>query len=300
MERVLEYVVEKDCIIGDFLRDKGYSTRICNGLKQEEGLVALNGKPVFVVGNAKKGDMLRVILKENPSKIAPFDYKVDIVYEDEDIAVINKGADIAVLSTNAHYDKSLMNALAGVWGDFVYHPVNRLDKGTSGLMIVAKNRLAHCILSNKIAEDKDKQCKNVQREYIALVQNKDGDVLAGSGQIVADIGIAGDNSLVRGVVRIGGKYAKTDYQVLESNDKFSMVKIKLATGRTHQIRVHMSHIGHPLLGDDLYGGNKLFIDRPALHSANISFCHPITGEQMEFSAGLPKDMSNIVLSVKNK
>lgn len=297
MERIFNYIADSDCSIENFLKSKGYSSRICNLLKKELGLVMVNSKPVFVVDKVSVGDKIQVKLKENPTKIVPFDYKIDICYEDEDIAIINKGADIAVIATNAHYGKSLMNALANVWGDFVFHPVNRLDKGTSGLMVVAKNSLAHSILSNSIAEDKDNQIKNVQREYLALVHNYNS-ILTGTGEIVADIGIANGNSLVRGVVSEGGKYAKTYYQVLKSCEQFSLVKIILATGRTHQIRVHMSHIGHPLLGDDLYGGDKNLISRPALHSAKISFTHPITNTLIVQTAPIPTDMQEILDMMK--
>ena len=292
MERILEYIAIDNCTVEKLLKSKGYSSRICNLLKKELGLVCVNDKPVFVTAKVKSGDKIKVILKENPSKIDPYDCFVDIIYEDEDIAIINKNAGIAVIATNAHYGKSLMNALANVWGDFVFHPVNRLDKGTSGVMIVAKNALSHSILSARIAEDKQKIQKNVQREYLALVHNF-GDILTGEGEIVADIGIPFGNSLVRGVVCEGGKYAKTYYKVLQSCEQFSLVRLVLATGRTHQIRVHMSHIGHPLLGDDLYGGKLDLIGRPALHSEKISFCHPITGEKMEFIAPLPDDMCEI-------
>lgn len=294
MERIFEYTAENDCTVEELLKRKGYSSRICNLLKKEYGLVKVNDQPVFVVSKIKKGDKVAVFLKENPSKIDPFCYNVDIIFEDEDLAIINKQADIAVIATNAHYGKSLMNALANVWGEFVFHPVNRLDKGTSGLMIVAKNQLAHSILSNKIAEDKENEQKNVQREYLALVHNYPNNILTGEGNIVADIGIPSGNSLVRGVVQTGGKYAKTYFKVLQSNAQFSLVKLVLATGRTHQIRVHMSHIGHPLLGDDLYGGDKKLIQRPALHSESIKFNHPITGEKMSFCVPLPKDMQDII------
>lgn len=293
MGRIFNYIADTDCSIENFLKSKGYSSRICNLLKKELGLVMVNSKPVFVVDKVKVGDKIQVKLKENPMKIVPFDYKVNICYEDEDIAIINKSADIAVIATNAHYGKSLMNALANVWGDFVFHPVNRLDKGTSGLMVVAKNSLAHSILSNSIAEDKDNQVKNVKREYLAIVHNYNS-ILTGAGEIVADIGIVNGNSLVRGVVNEGGKYAKTYYQVLQSCEQFSLVKLILATGRTHQIRVHMSHIGHPLLGDDLYGGDKNLISRPALHSAKISFTHPITNVIIEYTSSIPTDMQEIV------
>lgn len=294
MERIFEYTAKEDCTVEKLLKSKGYSSRICNLLKKELGLVCVNDKPVFVTAKVNAGDKIRIILRENPPKIDTFDCFVDIIYQDEDIAIINKNAGLAVIATNAHYGKSLMNALANVWGDFVYHPVNRLDKGTSGLMIVAKNALSHSILSARIADDKQNTQKNVQREYLALVHNFNG-ILIGEGEIVADIGVPNGNSLVRGVVSEGGKYAKTYYKVLQSCEKFSLVRLVLATGRTHQIRVHMSHIGHPLLGDDLYGGNLDLIARPALHSEKISFCHPITGEKMQFFAPLPNDMKHLIL-----
>ena len=297
MERIFEYIATEDGSVESLLKSKGYSSRICNLLKKELGLVCVNDKPVFVVEKIKVGDKIKVKLKENPPKIVPFNHNIDFVYEDKDIAVINKSADIAVIATNAHYGKSLMNALANVWGDFVYHPVNRLDKGTSGLMIVAKNALSHSILSANIAEDKNNNEKNVQREYLALVHNKDN-ILTGKGEIIGDIGIPNGNSLVRGVVTEGGKFAKTYYEVVISTSNYSLVKIKLATGRTHQIRVHMSYIGHPLVGDDLYGGSKQLIERPALHSQKIAFCHPITNEQMEFTSSLPKDMEDVLVNVK--
>ncbi len=294
MERILEYTATEDGTVQNLLKSKGFSERICNLLKKELGLVCVNGEPVFVVAKVNAGDKIKVILKENPPKIAPFAYPIDFVYQDYDIAVINKSADIAVLATNAHYGKSLMNALAAVWGDFVYHPVNRLDKGTSGLMIVAKNSLAHSILSEQIAQDKQAAVKNVQREYLAIVHNDKDNILTCEGDIIADIGIPTGNSLVRGVVQSGGKYAKTHYKVLSSCPDYSLVQLVLATGRTHQIRVHLSYIGHPLLGDDLYGGSKSMIERPALHSSKIKFRHPITNEQLEFCAPLPKDMQDIL------
>lgn len=297
MERIFEYKVDKNCTIEEFLKANGYSSRICNLLKKEFGLVTLNDKPVFVVSKAQTGDMLKVILRETPSKIIPYDYKLNFIFEDEDLVIINKNPDIAVIATNAHYGKSLMNALANVWGDFVFHPVNRLDKGTSGAMIVAKNQLAHSILSNQIAEDKDSLTKNVKREYLAIVHNTKDNILQGKGVIEADIGCPTQNSLIRGVVSEGGKYAKTFYEVLQCNEQASLVKLNLATGRTHQIRVHLSYIGHPLFGDDLYGGKKDLIERPALHSHNISFVHPISKQQINTSAPLAEDMQNLLLKL---
>lgn len=289
--RRLDYKIDRNCKVEDFLKNKGYSSRLCNLLKKECGLVLLNNKPIFVVSEAKYNDILTVFIKEEPSAIMPYKYEVDIIYEDEDIAVINKNPDIAVIATHAHYGVSLMNALAYKWGDFVYHPVNRLDRGTSGLMIVAKNSLAHSILSCKIAKDKDNEIKTVERVYTAIIHGE----LVGEGVIEAPIGQPYSDSMKRGVSE-SGKYAKTYYAVQESFGDFSVVELKLATGRTHQIRVHMEYIGHPLLGDELYGGKTDKIQRPALHSSSISFNHPISGENLRFSSEMPIDMLNVIKS----
>lgn len=292
LERKIEYVCDMDGTVEEFLKSQGYSSRICNQLKKELGLVTVNGENVFVVANIRKGDIVRVCIREGANVITPLDKPVNIVYEDEDVAVIDKTPDIAVISTNAHYNKSLMNALANVWGDYVFHPVNRLDYGTSGLMAVAKNNLAHSILSDSIREDKDRDEKRVKREYIAVVHNFEEE-LVGSGDIIADIGQPSMDSMARGVVA-NGKYAKTHYEVIEHTNRYSIVKLILATGRTHQIRVHMAHIGHPLVGDDLYGGDKEYISRPALHSARIAFEQPITHQYIDISSDLPDDMREVV------
>lgn len=285
MERILNYVADMNGDLEQFLKSKGYSSRICNLLKKELGLVKVNGRSVFVKSEIVVGDEVTVRLIESPNKVLKYDAKVDIVYEDDDLAVINKSPDIAVIASNAHYGVSLMNALANVWGDFVYHPVNRLDRGTSGLMIVAKHMLAHSILSRRIEAEKDSSHKSILREYIAIAHGR----LEGSGVIDAPIGQPYVDSMKRGVCE-GGKYAKTLYDSIDCNDNYSIVKVRLVTGRTHQIRVHTSYINHPLVGDTLYGGSDLEIARPCLHSAKISFKHPITNESMVFSADLPSDM----------
>lgn len=289
MERVLNYISDMEGDLEKFLFSKGYSSRICNLLKKELGLVQVNGKAVFVKSSIKIGDIITVKLIEKPNHVPKYDFPIDIVYEDEDVAVINKSPDIAVIATNAHYGKSLMNALANVWGDYVFHPVNRLDKGTSGLMLVAKNMLAHSVLSRRIESEKESESKSVIREYTAIVHGQ----VSGRGEIIAPIGYAYDNSLKRGVCD-DGKYAKTLYESIACNEKLSLIKLSLVTGRTHQIRVHMSHINHPLLGDDLYGGEKVEIMRPCLHSSKITFFHPISGEKLSFNVDLPEDMQKII------
>ncbi len=252
----------------------------------------INDEPSFVIAPVKVGDRIKVSIIEQPPQIKRIEKPVIILYEDEDIAVISKSPDIAVISSNAHYNNCLQNALANVWGDFVYHPVSRLDTGTSGLMIVAKHGLAHAILSKDIISDKNAEAKAVRREYIAIVYNYDS-ILKGNGDIIAPIGQPYSDSMRRGVMD-GAKYAKTHYSVVESNEKFSKVRVILSTGRTHQIRVHMSHIGHPLVGDDLYGGDKLLLTRPALHSERIIFTHPITKKIMDITSNVPDDMDDIM------
>ena len=255
----------------------------------------INDEPAIVVARVKVGDKITVRIIEQAEQVAKYNKHVEIVYEDEDIAVINKSPDIAVISSNTHYNKGLQNALANIWGDFVYHPVSRLDTGTSGLMIVAKHGLAHAILSQDIISDKDNHNKSITREYTAIVYNSD-DILIGSGDIIAPIGQPYSDSIRYGVMD-GAKYAKTHYNVIRSNEKYSLVKLVLATGRTHQIRVHMSHIGHGIVGDDLYGGEKSLISRPALHSGRLIFTHPITKEIVDICVKMPNDMSTIMRDI---
>jgi len=304
--RVLEYISDINGSCEQYLKSLGYSTRICKQLKKQLGLVTINDEPSFVVAPVRIGDRIIVRLVENPTPIQPLDKFVNIVYEDMDLAIIDKTPDIAVIGNNAHYNKSLINALANVWGDFVFHPVNRLDCGTSGLMIVAKNGLTHKLLSETLQLDKTSDVKAVGREYTAIVHN-DGSQMVGSGTVIADIGMMPTGSMARCVLSDGGKYAKTHYAVLEACEQFSVVKLVLATGRTHQIRAHMEHIGHPVFNDERYGGDRILrgttytkykqfvnncfkiMPRHGLHAISLGFVHPKTKEKMEFVSEYPND-----------
>lgn len=285
MERTIKYKAKFDGSIEENLKNYGFSSRVCTMLKRELGLVKANGKAVFVASKVKAGDEIIIVVKESPMHIEPYNMPVKIIFEDEDIAVIDKPQGIASISTSAHYNMSLMNALAVYWGDYVYHPVTRLDKGTSGLMLIAKHGLAHSLLNAELSEGNGKK---VNREYLAVVTGKIPD----SGIIDAPIAHI-DKSSYRRVVDSTGKRAVTEYQVAERFGRYSLVRLKLHTGRTHQIRVHMSHIGCPLIGDTLYGGIDA-LDRPALHSAKICFCHPITGNLIELESELPSDIDDII------
>lgn len=285
MERTLKYTAKFDGSVEENLKAYGFSSRVCTMLKRELGLVEVDNRAIFVVDKVKKGDEINIIVKESPVHIEPYDFPINIVLEDEDIAVIDKPQGIASISTTAHYNMSLMNALAVYWGDYVYHPVTRLDKGTSGLMLIAKHGLAHSLLNSEIAEGNGKK---VNREYLAVVTGE----IAGIGIIDAPIAHI-DKSSYRRVVDSSGKRAVTEYSVAGRFGRFSLVRLKLHTGRTHQIRVHMAHIGCPLVGDILYGGEAI-LNRPALHSAKIKFCHPITGKLVELESRLPSDIAGII------
>lgn len=285
MERTLKYTAKFNGSVEENLKCYGFSSRVCTMLKRELGLVEVGGKAIFVVDKVRKNDEIIIIVKESPVHIEPYNFPINIIMEDEDIAVIDKPQGIASISTTAHYNMSLMNALAVYWGDYVYHPVTRLDKGTSGLMLIAKHGLAHSLLNSEIAEGKGKK---VSREYLAVVTGE----IADSGMIDAPIAHI-DKSSYRRVVDNAGKRAVTEYFAVGRFGRYSLVRLKLHTGRTHQIRVHMSHIGCPLVGDVLYGGEDT-LDRPALHSAKISFCHPITGELIKLESSLPSDIAEII------
>lgn len=285
MERTLKYTAKFNGSVEENLKRYGFSSRVCTMLKRELGLVEVGGKAIFVVDKVRKNDEIIIIVKESPVHIEPYNFPINIIMEDEDIAVIDKPQGIASISTTAHYNMSLMNALAVYWGDYVYHPVTRLDKGTSGLMLIAKHGLAHSLLNSEIAEGNGKK---VSREYLAVVTGE----IADSGMIDAPIAHI-DKSSYRRVVDNAGKRAVTEYFAVGRFGRYSLVRLKLHTGRTHQIRVHMSHIGCPLVGDVLYGGEDT-LDRPALHSAKISFCHPITGELIELESSLPSDIAEII------
>lgn len=293
IRRKLTYTAKFNGSIEENLKQYGFSTRICTQLKSRLGLVKVNGADKFVVDNVSAGDIIELIIEESASvSIVPFKFPIDIIYEDEDVAVVDKPPNIAVISTSAHYDKSLMNALAAIWGDYVYHPVTRLDKGTSGLMLIAKHSLSHSLLNAVIAEVSGggNVDKAVKREYICLVNGSISD----KGIIDAPIAHTDKSSYRRSINYDIGKRAVTEYECLEKYGDMTLVRVKLYTGRTHQIRVHMNYIGCPLVGDELYDGDVSEIERPALHSNRLEFTHPITHENMVFESSLPLDIRNVI------
>ena len=230
------------------------------------------------------------------------DLALDVVYEDNDLIVINKPAGMTVHPAPGNYTGTLVhglvfhakNALSGINGEMRPGIVHRIDKDTSGLLVVAKNDVAHRRLANQFAKH------SIHRVYIAAVR---GRLTCMAGDIRGSIGRHPAARLKRAVVREGGKSAVTHYRVLKRfGDAATLVECKLETGRTHQIRVHMAHLGHPLLGDPLYGnprplkgiGALELPKRQMLHAAELGFKHPTTGDYMQWEAPLPDDMHDVI------
>ena len=238
-----------------------------------------------------EGQVLSVQLSdpERRSGILPAPGQLDIVYEDEDIIVLNKAPGLSVHPGPGHFSDTLGNFLlyyydqSGQECDF--HPVHRLDRGTSGLMVAAKHPHAQEVLKNQL------HTEDFRREYLAVCE---GVPSPAEGTVDAPLGPK-PGSLVEQWVTPEGKSARTHYRVLEVKKGRALLHLRLDTGRTHQIRVHMAHLGHPLTGDFLYGTEDHdLIPRPALHSAFLSFRHPVSGEKLNFSIPLPKDMEGLL------
>jgi len=261
-----------------------FSARLRNRIKREK-LTMRNG--VYAEGwhKVNEGDVISITLPDEHSNFPPEDIPVDIVYEDEDLMVINKQPGIVVHPTKGHPSGTVANALSNYMeqtGDvFKIRFVNRLDRDTSGLLLVAKN--AYC--QNHITDQMRKDL--IHKKYIAIVK---GEMESESGTIDLPIGRPDPEDIRRGVIADGAP-SVTHYKVVQHLKDHTLVELLLETGRTHQIRVHMSHIGHPVAGDTLYGEEDAeLIGRQALHAAGLSLIHPITKEPVAFEAPLPDDM----------
>jgi len=296
--REIDYTVkEADGVVtaGEVMRERlMLSSREVSRCKLFEDGVMCKGIPVRIITKLIPGDTLTVRLYEdieNSSTIIPSDEPVDIVYEDEDLILLNKKGDQVVHPSYAHYCDSLSNALAGYYAKtgqkHVMRVIGRLDRETSGLIIFAKNRHSASILSRK------NENMSRRKEYLALCN---GIFERKAGTVDAPIERIPGQRMIR-EVRDDGKRAVTHYMVEKEFDNFSLVRLKLDTGRTHQIRVHMSYLGHPLLGDNLYGINiddNRGMTRAALHACHLEFEQPIAGNILSFDAELPSDMRTVM------
>lgn len=266
------------------------SYTLLKSLKWRENAILLNGQSVHVNAIVHAGDVVSVALSERTPRedlycentAAP-----NIVYEDEDLLVLNKPAGIAMHpKADDAAAPSLAVMLTGYLGEgSVPHFVSRLDKGTSGLLIAAKSGYVHDRLRRAL------HSSELRREYRAVAV---GQVTPPRGVIDAPIGRA-DGSIIRRCVREDGLVSRTEYEVLQTTERFTLLRLRPETGRTHQLRVHMAYLGHPLAGDWLYGTeDKNLIARPALHSYELWFTQPVTGQEMHFTAPIPQDMQRLL------
>ena len=255
----------------------------------EGGRVTHLGAPLGKNYRLQGGEELSVEVPEpEPARAVPQDIPLDVVYEDSDIIVVNKPAGMPVHPSLHNYRISLANALMYYYQQqgkpFIFRCTNRLDRDTSGLTVVAKHMVSSGILSAMTTR------REIRREYLAPVR---GHATPPSGTIDAPIGRAGTPLIERRIDFEHGERAVTHYRVVKEKNGHSLVSLVLETGRTHQIRVHMKYLGFPLVGDYLYNPDMEYIQRQALHSHSLSFRHPITGEDLEFTADLPEDMLRI-------
>lgn len=257
-----------------------------------DGHVTVNGQVVKPKYKVQSGDKISLV-KPEPQllELMPENIPLDIVYEDDDVIVVNKPQGMVVHPAPGHPDHTLVNALlyhsplSTINGTFRPGIVHRIDKDTSGLLMVAKNDLAHQSLAEQLRN------KTNKREYLALVY---GQIKEDAGTINAPLGRNPQDRKKQAVVK-GGRHAVTHFKVMRRYDNFTLVKCILETGRTHQIRVHMKYIGHPLVGDPLYGPRKVIgKDGQFLHAALLGFKHPRTGKELVFEAPLPENFQKML------
>ena len=293
MNRTLTYKINSEYAgysIDKYLKAHGYSSANITAIKKMPNNVVIDGEWVHMNRKLQAGEILTVNISEDDSseKIPPVKMDLDIVYEDEDIIVINKPAGLPIHPSLNHYEDSLANGLAYYYEvqnkPFIFRCANRLDKNTSGLTVIAKHLVSGNILSTMVKN------REFHREYYAIVR---GHLDEPEGTIDAPIGRVDDSIITRQVDFENGERAITHYKVIEEKKGHSLISIHLETGRTHQIRVHFKYFGHPLIGDHLYNPDFEYMTRQALHSHKISFIHPITKKAMEFIAPLPDDMNFI-------
>lgn len=290
MNRTIKYEINDtydDLRVEQFLKRKGYSSQNLTEIKRMPESIMVNGVHYYMRQRLKAGDSLLVHISETKSSqnIPAVNLPLDIVYEDEDIIVINKAAGMPVHPSLNNYTNSMANALVWYYQEqgkpFIFRCCNRLDRDTSGITIVAKHLVSGNILSRATFN------REVHREYLAIVR---GSITPTEGTIDAPLARKEGTIIERVVDWERGERAVTHYKVIETANGHSLVSLVLETGRTHQIRIHLKHIGCPLIGDYLYNPDMEYIKRQALHSYKVSLHHPITGEYMEFTAPLPDDM----------
>ena len=296
MQRIVKYSADilSPMRVDAFLRQKGLPPSSIRLLKKERNHIYINDREVYVIEPVQPTDSVSLEFNEAISmddKLIQTEIPLDIVYEDADLLIINKQSDLSVHPVRTNLENTLANAVAFYYAaqgheDFVFRCINRLDRYTSGLCILAKNPLSAQILNEAMKR------REIKRTYVAIC---DGLFEEKEGVVDAPIGRVSEEGIARFVDFDNGQRAITNYRVIKEDPKqnISLVEFHLLTGRTHQIRVHMQYIGHPLLGDSLYNPEDKRMQRTALHACRLEFTHPLTKETMDIKKDMPLDMSEL-------
>lgn len=285
-------IEEDGMLLRQFLREKlHFSSRFMKRLTAKKGYLLINNQPVTVRYILQVGDVLNIVLPEEKrsNSIQPEKIPLQIIYEDDWLIVLNKEAGIPSIPSRLHPTGTIANGLLAYYDEqklpYTIHVVTRLDKDTSGLMLIAKHQYSHSLLSEM------QRINKIKRGYEAIVH---GVLQRKEGTINLPIRRKND-SIIEREVSSDGREAITHYKLINQYERYAHVAITLETGRTHQIRVHFSAIGHPLLGDDLYGGSTDHIKRQALHCSFLQFIHPFTKEQLTFKSKLPDEIDKLLI-----
>ncbi|MBP2645569.1 MAG: pseudouridine synthase, RluA family [Firmicutes bacterium] len=279
-------------LVPDVLRHLKISLTLRRKLKKADGAILVNGCPASWGTLIYPGDILSIKWPADCS-IEPHAMPLSISYEDSMLLVVDKPAGLLVHPASGSQEITLANGIIHYLQKENphpgFHPAHRLDRNTSGLLLIAKN--PHCQHLLSLSGD-----KSLRRGYLAVVS---GVPSPPQGTIDAPIGRL-TGSIIQRCVLETGQRAITHYQIVETFGQYSLVQLRLETGRTHQLRVHLSHVGHPILGDDLYGGSRTDIQRQALHAASLEFTHPITGENLALTSPLPTDITMLIRRISTK
>ena len=283
--RKIEFIVTKDLdgteIKYILYKSLELSSKLIRKLKTYDDGIMLNNKKATVREKVSSGDVLLVNIRDEVSlNIVPNDIPLDVVYEDEDILAVNKPYNMPTHPSQNHYEGTLANGVMNYYKvtDFVFRAVNRLDRDTTGIVLIAKNRYSSELFCRQIRNGE------IQKTYLAIVSGTPENI---KGVVEAPIKRKEDSVITR-IVADDGQYAKTEYEVLKSENGFSLVRLMPKTGRTHQIRVHMAHIGHPLYSDFIYGV-EVEGERTRLHCSELTFYHPVKEEMLTLTAPVPDD-----------
>lgn len=290
------YDLEETLQVKTFLKSQGVSRGLLAKVKFQGGKIEVDQNVVNARYLLEKGNAIELTVPDESGHdtTVPVDIPIEIVYEDEHLLIVNKPSGAASTPSKLHPETSMANRVKGYfikmgYADQVIHIVTRLDRDTTGLMLFAKHGYAHALMDQALRK------QQIKKTYAALVT---GRLQKKHGHISAPIGRSNDSIITR-TVTPEGKPAMTEYWINETFEEATLVDIQLHTGKTHQIRVHFTHIGHPLIGDELYGGTgNQWIRRQALHCVQLAFSHPFTNENMVVYADLPADISEWLLHKK--